>query len=328
LSLINTQHCDLLEQGCCRFDKPKVGVEWFAIGLLLLITFPLGACAGNKNQPTRIATDTRTLTDEAGRTVTVPAKIERFISLAPNLTETVYAIGAGDRLVGNTTYCDYPPEAKTVQKVGDTLQPSIERILGLRPQLVLVSTASQLEAFTKQLNEQKIAVYITNPHSLEEVFGSITTVGDLLGARDRADSLVADLRKRTSAVEAAIKHVKPLRVFYQVSGEPLYTIGRDAYLSDLVRRAGGVSVTADVPGAFPRFSNEAAIAALPEAIILPTGGSMGTANSTVAAALKNSPAAVSNRVYRINEDHLSRPGPRLVDGLEEMARALHPEAFK
>lgn len=316
------------QQGFCRFDKPSFVGQWSAIGLLLLATFLFGACTGNKHQITKIAPDSRTLTDEAGRTVTVPAKIERFISLAPNLTEIVYAIGAGDRLVGNTTYCDYPPEAKTVQKVGDTLQPSIERILGLRPQLVLVSTASQLEAFTKQLNEQKIAVYVTNPRSLEEVFRSITTLGDLLGAGDRATSLVADLRKRTSAVEEAIKHVKLLKVFYQVSGEPLYTIGRDAYLTDLVRRAGGVSATADVPGAFPRFSDEAALAAQPEAIILPTGGSMGTANSTVAAALKNSPAAVSNRVYKINDDHLSRPGPRLVDGLEEMARALHPEAFK
>jgi iron complex transport system substrate-binding protein len=98
-------------------------------------------------------------------------------------------------------------------------------------------------------------------------------------------------------------------------------------LTDLVRRAGGVSVTADVPNAFPRFSSEAALAARPEAIILPTGGSMGTANSKVAA-LKNSPAVLSSRVYKLNEDHLSRPGPRLVDGLEEMARALHPEAFK
>ena len=121
---------------------------------------------------------------------------------------------------------------------------------------------------------------------------------------------------------------KPVKVFYQVSDEPLYTIGRESYLTDLVRRAGGVSVTADVPNAFPRFSDEAALAARPEAVILPTGGSMGSANSTVAAALKNSPAVLNNRVYKINEDHLQRPGPRLVDGLEELARALHPEVIK
>jgi iron complex transport system substrate-binding protein len=270
----------------------------------------------------------RTVTDDAGRQVTVPVHIDRIVSLAPNLTEIVYAIGAGAQLVGNTEYCDYPPEAKHVAKIGDTMHPSIERIIALKPQIVMVSTASQLEAFTKQLAEQKISVYVTDPHSLEEVFHSITTLGDLLCQHDRAAAVVADLRRRADLVEAAIKRVKPVSVFYQVSGEPLYTIGRDAYLTDLVRRAGGVSVTADVPGAFFLYSDEAALAARPEAIILPTGGSMGSANATVAASLRNSPAALNNRVHKINDDHLSRPGPRLVDGLEELARALHPEAFK
>ena len=230
--------------------------------------------------------------------------------------------------MGRTKYCDYPAEVKNVAEIGDTMTPSIERIIALKPQIVLVSTASQLEAFTRQLDQQRIAVYVTNPHSLEEVFRSIATLGDLFGTRARAEKLVADLRRRADFVAAAVSTTTPITVFYQVSNEPLYTIGRESYLTDLVRRAGGVSVTADVPTSFPRFSGEAALAARPEAIILPTGGSMGTANSTVAAALKNSPAALNNRVFKINEDHLSRPGPRLVDGLEEMARALHPEAFK
>ena len=150
----------------------------------------------------------------------------------------------------------------------------------------------------------------------------------MFGEHDHSASLAADLRKRAGAVEAAVKQIKPVTVFYQVSGEPLYTIGRESYLTDLIRRAGGISVTANVPGAFPRFSDEAALAARPEAVILSTGGSMGEANSTVASSLKNSPAVLNNRVYKIDGDHLSRPGPRLVDGLQEMARALHPEAFK
>jgi len=270
----------------------------------------------------------REFTDEAGRKVSVPKDIRRVVSLAPNLTEIIYAVGAGDRLVGDTEYCDYPAEARSVAKIGDTLHPSVERIIALRPQLVLVSTASQLEAFTKQLGDQGIAIYVTNPGNLDQVFQSITTVGELLGSQDRANQLVTNLRQRGDAVTTALKDAKPVKVFYQLSNEPLYTIGRDAYLTDLVRRAGGISVTADVPGGFPRFSEEAALAARPEAIILPTGGSMGTANAAVAQALKNSPAVLNNRVFKINEDHLSRPGPRLVDGLEEMARALHPEAFK
>ncbi len=258
----------------------------------------------------------------------MPLRVERFVSLAPNLTEIAYAVGAGNRLVGNTTFCDYPEEAKSIAKVGDTMHPSIERIVALKPQLVLVSTASQLETFTNQLDEQKIVVYVTDPHDLQEMIRSIENIGDLLGEQEKGRNVALSLRKRAEAIEAAVGQAKPVRVFYQVSGEPLYTIGREAYLTDLVRRAGGLSVTADVPTAFPRFSDEAALAAKPDAIILPTGGAMGSANTTVAAPLRNSPAVRANRIHKINDDHLSRPGPRLVNGLEEMARALHPEAFK
>ncbi len=266
--------------------------------------------------------------DEAGRKVTVPRKIDRIVSLAPNLTEIVYAVGAGNRLVGNTDYCDYPAEAKGVTKIGDTMHPSVERIIALKPQIVLVSTASQLEAFTKQLDQQGIAVYVTNPGSLDEIYSSIIVLGEMFGHAEQAAKLAADLRQRSESIATAVAVVPPVRVFYQVSGEPLYTIGREAYLTDLVRRAGGISVTAYVPGAFPRFSDEAALSARPDAIILPTGGSMGSANATVAGPLRDSPAARNNRVYKINDDYLSRPGPRLIDGLEALAHALHPEAFK
>lgn len=284
------------------------------------------ACAPRTSPASDSSVATREVVDESGRKVTIPVKIDRIVSLAPNLTEIVYAVGAGDSLVGNTEYCDYPAEAKKVTKIGDTMHPSIERIIALKPQIVLVSTASQLEVFAKQLDQQGIAVYVTNPGTLDEVFRSIETLGEMFGHRDWAVTVARDLRTRAAAVEVAVQSVKPVKLFYQVSGEPLYTIGRDAYLTDLVRRAGGVSVTADVPTAFPRFSDEAALAARPEAIILPSGGSMGNANLTVSAALKNSPAVLNKRVYQINDDHLSRPGPRLIDGLEEMARVLHPEA--
>lgn len=284
------------------------------------------ACTRPRESPSTSAT--QQLTDDAGRNVTLPARVERVITLAPNLTEIVFAIGAGDRVVGNTSYCDYPPEAKSVTKVGDTLHPSLERIIALRPQVVLVSTASQLEVFTQQLQSQNIAVFVTDPHDLEGVFKSIEQIGRMLGQDQQAQALVQKLRERTNAAEQAVKQEPPVRVFYQVSNEPLYTAGRDAFVTDLMRRAGAVSVTGDVPGAWPKFSNESALAARPDAIILPTGGSMGAANTNPAEALRNSPAVKAGRVYKINDDHLARPGPRAVDGLEEMARALHPEAFK
>ena len=287
------------------------------------------ACACNSGRPIREnAITTREITDDAGRRVSLPERVDRVISLAPNLTEIVFAVGGGDRLVGNTTYCDYPAEAKAIAKVGDSLQPSLERIIALRPQVVLISTASQLEVFTRQLQNQNIAVFVTDPHDLEGVFRSIEQVGQIIGQTEQANSLVKQLRERASAVQQAVKNAKPVRVFYQASEEPLYTAGREAYVTDLIGRAGAVSVTADVPGAWPKYSKESALAANPDAIILPSGGSMGASNSSVTEALRNSPAVLAGRVYKINDDHLARPGPRLLDGLEAMARALHPEAFK
>jgi len=305
----------------CRNQSLFLMLRLAVIVCLALIS----ACTAKQAAPQNAA---RVITDDAGRRVNLPATVDRVISLAPNLTEIVFAVGAGDRLVGRTSYCDYPPEAKAVAEVGDTLHPSLERIISLKPQLVLISTASQLEVFTQQLQNQNIAVFVTDPHDLEGVFRSIDQVGQILGHEEQAKLLVQKLRDRTNAVEQAVKQKQPVRVFYQLSAEPLYTAGRDAFVTDLMRRAGAISVTAEVPGAWPKYSNESALAAKPEAIILPTGGSMGTGNSTVAEALRQSPAVREGRVYKINDDHLVRPGPRAIDGLEEMARALHPDAFK
>lgn len=301
-------------------------------GILALVLFAISAATGCQQRLPSAArpeaqTPTREVTDEAGKLVRVPTRIERVISLAPNLTEIIYAVGAGDRLVGNTTYCNYPAEAKAVAKIGDTMQPSIERIVALRPQLIFVSTASQLEAFTRQMAEQNIAIYVTDPHDLQGILRTIKGIGDLLDHSADADKVIAALSNRIAAVENAVKTRTPVSVFYQVSKEPLYTAGHDSYMTDVIRRAGGTSVTADVPTAWPRFSDEAALAARPEVIILSTDDTMNKNDKEVAASLKNSPAAKKGRVYGINGDFLSRPGPRLVDGLEEIARKLHPDAF-
>ena len=283
------------------------------------------ACADLPKSTTEFS---REVTDDAGRRVSLPARVDRVVSLAPNLTEIVFAIGAGDRLVGRTTYCNYPDGAKAVTEVGDTLNPSLERIISLKPQVVLISTASQLEVFTQQLQHQNIAVFVTDPHDLEGVFRSIDRIGEIVGHTEQSRLLVQKLRERTNAVEQAVKQKPPVRVFYQLSAEPLYTAGHDAFVTDLIRRAGAISVTANVPGAWPKYSDESALAAKPDAIILPTGGSMGAANAAVTDALQQSPAVLEGRVYKINDDHLVRPGPRAIDGLEAMAKAFHPEAFK
>jgi iron complex transport system substrate-binding protein len=296
------------------------------LALALIVSVCALSCSSRRDTdtPTPAASaETREVTDEAGKRVRVPLRPQRIVTLAPNLTEIVYAIGAGDQLVGNTTFCDYPEQAKQVTKVGDTLQPNIERIIALRPELILVSTASQLETFTKQLDERGIAVFVTDPHDLEGVFRSIKTVGDLLGQQEQAEKLVNSLRTRAMVVEDSVKTHPPVTVFYQVSPSPLWTAGRKSWITDLIRRAGGKSVTSEVEGEWMRYSDEAALASRPDAIIMATSGE----KMEVATALQKSPAVINKRVYGINGDYLSRPGPRLVEGLEQIARVLHPEAF-
>jgi iron complex transport system substrate-binding protein len=293
--------------------------------LICLLLVPGLACSPAKNSTSNAG---REIVDDEGHHIALPATVDRVVSLAPNLTEILFSVGGGKTLVGDTTYCDYPAEAKNIEKIGDTANPSVERIIALRPQVVLVSTSSQLEVFTRQLEGHDIRVFVTDPRDLEGIFRSITQVGEIIGKTNEASTLVTKLRERVNAVETAVKSKPRLKIFYQLSAEPLYTAGHDSFVNDLINRAGAESVTANVPGAWPRYSAESALAANPDAIILPTGGSMGAANSSVVDALRNSPAVKAGRVYKINDDYLARPGPRLVDGLEEMAKALHPDAFK
>lgn len=277
----------------------------------------------------------RAVTDDLGRKIQLPAQIERVISLAPSLTESVFAVGAGDKLVGVTSFCNYPEEAKKLPKIGDTMKPNLETIVALKPQLVLVSTDSQLEGFLRQLEANNIPAFVTGAKDFDGVLNNLRQLGDLLDRPDEAANLVSDLQTRVAFVEAKVKNEKsdqksarkPIRVFVQISREPLYTIGNASFLTDLVRRAGGASVTAEVESAYPNISRETALAAQPEAIILSVDESMGSQNTAPDDAFKNSPAVKNNRIYPISGDLLTRPSPRTVDLIEQIARALHPNAF-
>lgn len=278
-------------------------------------------CRSSSSAPEnkQTASATREITDDLGRKIFIPQKIERAVSLAPNLTETVFAVGAGDRLVGVTTFCNYPAEAQKIQKVGDTINPNIESIIALKPQIVFVSTASQIEAFMKTLESQNIAVFVTSPNNLDGIYKTIYQFGDIFSANEKAYQLVDELKKRVADVEAQTSgKAKPVKTFLQISREPLFTIGKDSFLNDLIARAGGDSATKDVPTAYPKLSKETASAMNPEAIIL----SDSEDNREPNAAFKNSDAVKNGRVYRIDADIISRPGPRIVDALEEMAKDL------
>jgi len=276
------------------------------------------ACRVETTQPVN-EVSYREVTDDIGRSVRLPVKVKRAVSLAPNLTENIFAVGAGDRLVGVTTYCDYPREALGIDKVGDTQSPNAERILALRPQIVFVSTASQLEAFSKTLEGQNIAVFVTNPTSLEGVMTNLKQFGEIFETSDTADLLIANLKRRAAASRSLATSQPPVRVFVQISNEPLYTTGKDSFVTEIVNLAGGDLVTKDVATAYPVLSKETALALAPEAIILSDSAD----NREPSEAFKNSPAVKNGKIIRINADILSRPGPRLVDALEEIARKLN-----
>ena len=266
---------------------------------------------------------THVVTDDLGRSVTLPVEIKRVVSLAPSVTESVFAVGAGDKLVGDTTYCDYPEQAKAIAKVGDTMNPNMETIVALKPDVVLVSTSSQIEAFTKTLEQNGIAVYVMNPTSLDGVITDLGKLGEMLGTPEKAGVLVLEMRRRMNNVNAGLVGAEKTTVFVQISKEPLFTIGRDAFLNNVILAAGGGSVTGGVETAFPKLSKETASALNPEVIILSDSEDNREPNE----AFKNSPAVKNGRLYKINADIISRPGPRLVDALEEIARDLHPERF-
>ncbi len=316
-----------------KLNFRKVRSESVLAILLVAAAFFVG-CRSNVSNSNTTSPETvsmRRVTDDLGRTVIIPVKITRAVSLAPNLTENIFAIGAGDRLVGVTTFCNYPEQAKSIAKIGDTMTPNMESIIALKPDIVFVSTASQIEVFMTTLEQQGIVVFVSDPNSLDDVFQSLIQLGDLFGTRDQAETLVSNLSGRVGQISHLVSFVEPRaertvlpRVFVQISREPLFTIGKDSFITQLIKAAYGESVTADVETAYPKLSKETALALNPDVIILSESDDNRLPNEV----FRNSPAVRDGRIYKVNADLLSRPGPRLVDAMEQIAKSLHQEKLR
>src|SRR5581483_2364976 len=243
--------------------RPPSRYRLVACALLFIIGLT-SSCASRHDT----STSGRAVTDELGRTVKVAADPQRIVSLAPSITETLFALGLGDRVVGVTSYCDYPPEATAKEKVGDTLRPSIEKIVALRPDLVVASTSSQLEQFIRQLDNLGIPVYVSNPRTVAGVIETIARIGTLTGATRRADELLDGLQKRMASLDARLQGAPRPRVLLILSTEPLITAGGSTFVNDLIERAGGQSIAARETAEYPQYSLETAVAARPEVIFL------------------------------------------------------------
>jgi len=244
------------------------------------------------------------------------------VSLAPSVTEVLFALGAADRVAGVTSYCDYPSEAKLKPAVGDTLKPSLEKMVALKADLVIISTSSQVEASVRRLEELGIPVYVSNPRSIDGALDSIDKIGDLIGIRERANQLTTQLRARITDVESRVAGVSRPSVFVILGTEPLITAGAASFINDLIGRAGARSVSAEAKGDYPQYSIETIVASQPEIIFLQAGGNQ------LPERLRQTPAARMDRIYHVDDDFLLRPGPRIVDGLERIAAMIHPESFE
>lgn len=268
-----------------------------------------------------------TLTDQAGRTVTVPAHPRRVVALAPSVTEIAFAVGRGDRIVGVTQFSDYPPEARNLPQIGSYVQPSLEGIASLAPDLCVAVKDGNPIDIVRRIEGLGIPVYGVDPRGLESVMDAIHRIGDLLEARDRAESLVNDMKTRIERVRnAAVRATDQPRVFFQIGVSPIVAVGTATFLHELIVTAGGRNVSeGNTP--YPRFSREQVLALAPEVIIV-TSMTRGQIFEEVKREWERwpgLPAVKSGRVHLVNSDLYDRPGPRMVDGLEELFRLIHPE---
>ena len=270
-----------------------------------------------------------TLRDSQGRELALPAPPQRIISLVPSVTEIIYALGGEDRLVGVTDFCDWPPEATQKPRVGGMLAPNLETVVALRADLVVATSEGNRRETFDQLERLRIPVFIVNPHRMSDVLAVIAQLGELTGRQAAVGPLIRTLTRRIKAVENAVRPYPRPKVLYVLWPEPLIVPGRLGLVNELIELAGGASVTAREPASYPRFSLEAVAARAPEVIILARHGADGTPLARAPwERLTALPAVRAGRVHSVDGTYLHRYGPRVVDGLEMLARVIHPEAFR
>jgi len=269
------------------------------------------------------------VTDHLGRRVDVPNRPQRIVSLAPSVTETLFALGAGNRIVGVTDYCDYPPEAKTKPKVGGMINPSLERLVAMKPDLtLLVKESGNRRETLEALDRLGIPAYVVEASRLEGISKTIRDLGRLIGEQAAGEALAGDLDRRGSAVRAAVRGQTPRRVLFLVWLQPLVTVGHETFLDDLMESAGAASVSRGQPQPYPRMSVEEILRQDPEYILVPQSADFSPTREDLARVpgWRELSAIRNDHILYLNEA-IQRPGPRIAELLESLARSLHPEAF-
>ncbi len=308
--------------------------------LLLLVVAPLGGFVFFLSVGPVLGGDGFPLwvVDGFGRNVTIDRLPTKIVSLSPSNTEVLFAVGAGSRVVGVTRYCDYPPEVLgrvgdgSLVVVGGFVDPNVEVIVSLEPDLVLASGDLQLDVVSN-LEAKGLTVVALYPRTVEDVVSDVRLAGRIVGSSDKAERLADSMAARIAAVvEGVERTIERPRVYYEVWYDPLMSVGPGTYLNDLIEMAGGVNIFADSKAPYPIVNPETIIEADPEIIIV-AKGYMGLALEETRSEIRDRPgwgaiSAVRNdKVYEVDEDTLYRHGPRIVDGLEVLARIIHPELY-
>ena len=265
----------------------------------------------------------RVLTDEVGRKVVVPDHPHRIVCLMPSVTDTVFALGAADDVVGISDYTKYPAEALKKPSVGDLVKPSIETILSLHPDLVIGLQPKGPMESTEELERVGIPVFLVSPRGIAGILHSVESIGEVLNRTPQATALAGSLQRRVDAVKLRTKGLTAPRVFMPVWYDPIITIGKHAFTTEIIEAAGGRSVTDDLAADWPHISMETVLERAPEALLLVRGGKTTLAVLQDLPGWSSVPAVRNRRVYYV-DGRIDFPSPVAIDALEDLAKEFHP----
>ncbi len=269
----------------------------------------------------------RQVTDQLGRQVILSDDPQRVVSLAPSITEIVFALGEEHRLKGATRFSDFPPEATSLPRVGSYIQLDLEKIVALKPDLCIAIKDGNPRQTVVRLKSLGVPVYVVDPRNLEAVTETIIEIGDLLNATENAKDLVNNMRLRINRVKSAVEKISHRPgVFFQIGISPIVSVGTNTFIHELIVLAGGNNL-AEGPIPYPRFSREQVLSLAPEIFII-TSMSRGEVFERVKiewSRWSEMPAIKNRRIFLVDSNLFDRPTPRLVDGLEVLWRLIHPE---
>jgi iron complex transport system substrate-binding protein len=270
----------------------------------------------------------REIVDALGRHVLVLATPHRVVALAPSITETIYSLGAGNEIAGVTDFSDWPAEARTRPSVGSIVNPSIEKIVALHPDLVIATREVNHNDTIDRLDRLRIPVFVVDPRRLDGIVESVRQIGRALNRPAEADRLADRLRERRDAVIVRVRDLPRPRVLLVIWPDPVITVGREAFITDVITAAGGHSVTEDLSQQWPQISLEEVLRRNPDWLLLPANGHQPIS----IADLERRPGwarleAVRRQRALYYDERLDRTSPLAFDALEDIARQLHPDAF-